>query len=192
MAATPRRCTTRRRDVLLSRGVLVPCLHVWKVAGAMLPELLGPDRAARSAGHGADPLFSVAMHLFPELARLDLIPPGPALPRRVGGLEVVGFGIARLGGIEIGVPVELGDSAVTADARLCSAATGAAITQRLVEAGAALVAHLARQEAGGAGGRLNGRTGWRPPKRAAGIRGLGGVHVAAHNPRRCVPEKVAE
>ncbi len=88
------------------------------------------------------------MHLFPELVRLDLVPSGPAPPRRVGGLEVVGFGTARLGGIEIGVPVELGDSAVTGDARLCSAATGAAITGRLVEAGAALVAHLAEQGPG--------------------------------------------
>ena len=141
------------QDVLLSRGVLVPCLHLWKAAAAMLPELLGPDRAGHSAGHGADPLFSVAMHLFPELVRLDLVPPGPAAPRRVGGLEVVGFGTARLGGIEIAVPVELGDSAVTGDARLCSAATGAAIMHRLVEAGAALVAHLARQAPGDRPGR---------------------------------------
>ena len=111
----------------------------------MLPELLGEDQARCSAGHGADPLASVAMHLVPELVRPDLVPSAPAAPRQVAGLDVAGFGVARLGGIEIGVPVELGDSAVTADARLCSAATGAAITGRLVEAGAALVGHLARQ-----------------------------------------------
>ncbi len=133
------------QEILLSRGVLVPCLHLWKVAAALLPELLGADRAQRSIGHGADPLVSVAMHLFPELMRPDLVPSGPAAPRRVAGLDVVGFGIARLGGIEIGVPVELGDSAVTGEASLCSAETGAALTARLVEAGAALVAHLARQ-----------------------------------------------
>ncbi len=133
------------QEILLSRGVLVPCLHLWRVAGAMLPELLGADQARRSAGHGADPLASVAMHLVPELVRPDLVPSAPAAPRQVAGLDVAGFGTARLGGIEIGVPVELGDSAVTADARLCSAATGAAITGRLVEAGAALVGHLARQ-----------------------------------------------
>ncbi len=133
------------QEVLLSHGVLVPCLHLWKVAGMLLPELLGAEQAERSAGHGADPLASVAMHLFPELVRPDLVPSAPAAPRQVSGLEVVGFGTARLGGIEIGVPVELGDSAVTGDARLCSAATGAAVTSRLIEAGAALVGHLARQ-----------------------------------------------
>ncbi len=138
------------QEILLSRGVLIPCLPLWKVAGALLPELLGAERAQRATGHGADPLASVAMHLFPELVRPDLVPSAPAAPREVAGLDVVGFGTARLGGIEIGVPVEVGDSAVTGDARLCSAETGAAVTARLVEAGAALIAHLARQGEGAA------------------------------------------
>ncbi len=133
------------QEILLSRGVLIPCLHLWKVAAALLSELLGVDRARRSTGHGADPLASVAMHLFPELMRPDLIPSAPAAPRRIAGLDAVGFGTAWLDGIEIGVPVEVGDSAVTGDASLCSAETGAAVTAALVEAGAALVAHLARR-----------------------------------------------
>ncbi len=141
------------QEILLSRGVLVPCLHLWRMAGALLPELLGAERAQLSTGHGADPLASVAMHLFPELVRHDLVPSAPAAPRQVGGLDVVGFGTARLGGIEIGVPVEIGHSAVTGDARLCSAETGAAITARLVEAGSALVVHLARQPLGDPAGR---------------------------------------
>jgi creatinine amidohydrolase len=134
------------QEILLTRGVLVPCFYLWKIAGALLPGLLGPEQAARSAGHGADPLASVAMHLFPEMIRADLIPEVSAVRRRVAGLEITGFGTARFNGIEIGLPVELADDVVTGDARLCSAETGAAITARLVEAGVDLIAHLARNQ----------------------------------------------
>ena len=133
------------QEILLARGVLIPCFYLWKIAGALLPELLGAERAARSAGHGADPLASVAMHLFPELMRPDLVPTTPAPARQVAGMTISGFGAARLGEVEIGLPVELAGSAVTGDATLCSAQTGALITARLVEAGVALIAHLARQ-----------------------------------------------
>ena len=136
------------QEILLDRGVLIPCFYLWKIAGALLPELLGPEHATRSAGHGADPLASVAMHLFPELMRPELVPTRPAPPRTVGGLLVSGFGTARFDGVEIGVPIELGDTAVTGDASLCSATTGALITGRLVRTGAALVAHLARGSEG--------------------------------------------
>lgn len=126
--------------VWLSRGVLIPCFYLWKIAGVLLPALIGRERAARSTGHGADPLASVAMHLFPELMRPDLLPAGMAQERIVQGLRVDGFGTASLDGIEIGLPVELGDSVVTGDASLCSAETGALIAARLIEAGVALVA----------------------------------------------------
>ncbi|MGI4942805.1 MAG: creatininase family protein [Janthinobacterium lividum] len=138
------------QEILLERGVLIPCFYLWKIAGALLPELIGAERAARSAGHGADPLASVAMHLFPELMRPDLVPVVPAATRLVAGLEVGGFGTARFAGVEIGVPIELGETAVTGDAGLCSAETGARITERLVATGAAFVAHMARQAEVGA------------------------------------------
>ncbi|WP_419729168.1 creatininase family protein [Lichenicola sp.] len=128
--------------VLLERGVLIPSFYLWKIAGGLLPELLDPVQARASAGHGADPLASVAMHLFPELMRPDLIPSSPPLPRSVAGLFVSGFGTARFEGVEIGLPIELGDDAVTGDASLCSAETGALITERLVSLGAAFIAHL--------------------------------------------------
>lgn len=130
------------QEILLERGVLVPSFYLWKIAGGLLPELLGADHAARSSGHGADPLASVAMHLFPELIRADLIPTAPAPQRTIAGLPVSGFGTARFEGVEIGIPVELGETVVTGDATLCSAETGALITERLVALGAGLIAHL--------------------------------------------------
>ena len=135
------------QDILLERGVLIPCFQPWKIAAALLPALVGPDHAMRSTGHGADPLASIAMHLFPKLMRLDLLPRDAPARRLVAGLEVTGHGTAWYGEAEIGLPIEIAadgpDRAVTADAGLCSAATGARLTARLVELGAGLIAHLA-------------------------------------------------
>lgn len=133
------------QEILLEHGVLIPSFYLWKIAGSVLPELLGADHAARSSGHGADPLASVAMHLFPDLIRTDLIPTAPAQPRTIAGLPVSGFGTASFAGVEIGMPIELGDTVVTGDATLCSAETGALITERLVALGASLIAHLSSQ-----------------------------------------------
>ena len=133
------------QEILLERGVLIPSFYLWKIAGGLLPELLGAERAARSSGHGADPLASVAMHLFPDLIRADLIPTAPAQPRTIVGLPVSGFGTARFEGVEIGMPIELGETVVTGDATLCSADSGALITERLVALGAGLIGHLSSQ-----------------------------------------------
>ncbi len=131
------------QEILLARGVLVPNFQLWRIAGQLLPSILGAEQAARASGHGADPLASVAMHLFPELVRPELVPGAPAPARDVFGLEAGNFGSARFEGIEIGLPLEIGGSAVTGDARLSSAATGARLVERLVELGAGLIARLA-------------------------------------------------
>nr|WP_321983064.1 creatininase family protein [uncultured Lichenicoccus sp.] len=134
------------QEILLEHGVLVPNLQLWRIAAGLLPGILGPEVAARAQGHGADPLASVAMHLFPALVRAELMPHGPAAPRDVFGLQAGTFGIGRLdttlGDVEITLPLEIGDSAVTGDPRLSSAATGARLTETLVEIGAALIARL--------------------------------------------------
>lgn len=135
------------QEILLARGILVPNFQLWRIAGQLLGPILGPilgeASAARAAGHGADPLASVAMHLFPELIRRELVPETAAPAREVFGLETGCFGTARFEGIEIGLPLEVGASAVTGDATLSSAQTGALLTERLVELGAGLIAHLA-------------------------------------------------
>ena len=134
------------QEIWLGRGVLVPNFQLWRIAGQLLPSLLGAQRAARAAGHGADPLTSVAMHLFPQLIRHERLPAAPAPPREIFGLQAGSFGTATFTGsfegIEIGLPLEVGDSAVTADATASSAATGALLVERLVALGAGLIARL--------------------------------------------------
>jgi creatinine amidohydrolase len=118
------------------RRVVVPSFYLWKVAAT----LLDPD-SRKTAGHGADPLASVAWHLFPELcdpARAGA--PGP--PGTVLGLPVSGFGTVRFDGVDIDVPMEFDAVGPTGDARGASAERGAALVERLVEIGAALARHL--------------------------------------------------
>lgn len=130
------------QEILQAWGILVPNFQAWRIAAQLLPAILGPEQAARASGHGADPLASVAMHLFPQLMRPDRMPEAPQPPRDVFGLAAGNFGTALFEGIEIGLPLEIGPSAVTGEASLSSAQTGARLVGRLVELGAKLIASL--------------------------------------------------
>ncbi|WP_232480125.1 creatininase family protein [Roseomonas sp. KE2513] len=135
-----------QRFMLAGRGIF-PSFYLWKVAGALLPEMVGPELARRSAGHGADPLGSIAMHLSPERMRMDLLPERPTPPGTMLGLPYAGWGAVSFEGAEVNVPAEYDgpspDGVGPGDPRLCSAETGAALVERLVAIGAGLVRHLA-------------------------------------------------
>lgn len=132
--------------VLRQHGAMIPSLYLWQMGYALLPGILGADVAAKAAGHGADPLTSVAMNLFPHLMRLDLVP-DPAPLREIMGLPASAFGQARFEGINVAVPAEydaVAPNAVRGDARLCSEKTGAALVEQLTEIGARFVAHYTK------------------------------------------------
>ncbi len=138
------------RVVYRERGVFIPCLHLWRTASRISPRLFGDDDAARAHGHGADPLTSIAMHLFPLLVRHDLVPEPPK-ERRVMGLEVTGFGTVAFEGAEVTVPVDLDelapDGIMSGDPRLCSSERGSRLVEALVDIGARLVDHVLAQQA---------------------------------------------
>lgn len=123
-------------------GVVIPALHLWREAGRLHAELGG---SAESFGHGGDPVASVTLHLRPELCR-----PQDARPREATGpylgLPPTGFGAVRSHGVEFAVPMwveEVAPGGVAApDPRSANAAHGAAITDRLVAAGAAMCTQL--------------------------------------------------
>ncbi len=130
------RALRRRLDVV------VPSLHLWRVAGAMHAELGGP---ASSMGHGGDPVYSVALHLVPELCHADRA--GPRAPEGMFlGLPISNFGTVRCAGVEFSAPIIVAESApggvACADSRGASAERGAAIVQRIVTAGATMLAQL--------------------------------------------------
>lgn len=122
--------------------VLIPALHLWRVAGALHAELGGdPD----SLGHGGDPVWSVALHLRPDLCRPELARARQPVPP-VLGLPVADFGTLRLAGAAFSVPMDVEEVApggvACADSRAGNAEHGARLVARLVEAGAAMVAQL--------------------------------------------------
>jgi creatinine amidohydrolase len=136
--------------VLRQHGRLIPSLYLWRIGYGLLPDILGPEAAKRASGHGADPLTSVAMHLFPKLMRPDLVP-DPTPMRKVMGLEAVSFGTIRFEGAEVQVPVEYDavapDGVRGGDPRLSSIETGAALAERLTELGANFIRHYAEHAA---------------------------------------------
>jgi creatinine amidohydrolase len=130
------------RSIRRSRGLVIPTLHLWRVAGALHEELGGnPD----SLGHGGDPVWSVARYLAPELCHPDRARPRIGEPTFLG-LAVTGFGTVRCAGVEFAAPIEVEEIApggvACADSREGSAELGGRIVTRLVEAGAAMVLQL--------------------------------------------------
>lgn len=135
------------QEVFRSRGILIPSFYLWRAGYAVLPEIVGAETAKKAAGHGAEPLTSVAWHLFPELIRKDLIPEPHPVPE-VMGLKVSGLASVRFEGFDIQVPLEIEQSAPIGlwggDPRLCSPETGAKLVARITEIGARFVQHYAQ------------------------------------------------
>ncbi|MGZ9724130.1 creatininase family protein [Rhizobium miluonense] len=131
-----------------SHGVFITSMYLWQISYGLLQKILGPERAAQSSGHGADPLTSVGLHYFPQLLRSDLMRnPTPGL--KVGGVEVGGYGTLSYGGVSFQAPTEAAENAPDGvwggDPHLCSAETGAALVAELVRLGAGFIKdHVAR------------------------------------------------
>lgn len=131
--------------IYMESGVIIPSYYLWSVGYTLLPGILGADRAKRTAGHGAEPLTSVAMHLFPELIRKDLVPPPPELGS-VMGLKARTFASFDFQGAEFTLPVEYHEvsvNGVRGDPRECSSETGEKLVDKLVGIGADFVKHYA-------------------------------------------------
>ena len=183
-------------------GLRIPTLHLWRAAGALHTELGGP---AESFGHGGDPVWSVAMHLRPDLCRPERARAKQPVPP-ILGQPVADFGTIRVGGVAFAVPTEHEEVApggvACADSRPGTAEHGARITARIVEAGAAMVA-LLREDAtppgpSGARSRDEGlrlrrrrhrRPCRRPPRRRRGAERRRGLR---HRPRAASARHAAE
>ena len=129
-------------------GIVLPSLYLWRIAYGLLPGLVGAEMSAKVSGHGADPLTSLGMHLFPELMRPDFIPAGKPLKRDpVLDLPFTGLGTASFEGAEVGVPHEYDEvyhaGVGKGDPTLCSPETGAKVADKLSDIVARFVAHFA-------------------------------------------------
>jgi creatinine amidohydrolase len=139
------------QPIWLERGILIPSFYLWRVGYGLLPGIVGAELAKRASGHGADPLTSVAMSLFPDLMRPDLVPEPLPVPS-VNGMAITGFGTANFAGAEIAVPLEVESFAPNGvwggDPRLSSSETGAALIEKLTVIGASLAQQVASWKQG--------------------------------------------
>jgi creatinine amidohydrolase len=135
------------RRVWREKQVLMPSLYLWRIAYSMMPKLFGADHAAKSAGHGADPLTSLGMHLMPEILRPDMIPQANPLKRdNVLDLAFTGLGAVSFEGAEVGMPNEYDDAytlgVAKGDPQLCTAENGAKLAEALTDLCARFIGHF--------------------------------------------------
>jgi creatinine amidohydrolase len=136
------------REVLRASGHIIPSLYLWRISYGMLPSIVGAEKSAAVSGHGADPLTSLGLHLFPELLRKDMIPAPLSLKRNAAlDLPYTALGAASFKGAEIGMPTEYDDvynkGVAKGDPNLSSAETGSALTEKLVTLCAEFAVHFA-------------------------------------------------
>lgn len=123
------------RRLYRENGHLVPLVNLWRSAHAILRQVVGPERVGDHLGHGADPLTSIVMHLFPSLVDVNAIKV-PLSPNTVWGLPMKSFTNLAFEELDVQFPVDyhtLTPSGVWGgDPRLSSADLGAEVTRRLV------------------------------------------------------------
>lgn len=129
-------------------GMFVASMYLWQISYELLKEILGPEQAAKSAGHGGDPLTSVGLHYYPGIMRMDL-KQAPPKGRKALGMDVAGFAAVKYDGARLQAPLEAIESAPHGvwggDPAFCSAETGKALADRLVRIGAGFIRdHVAK------------------------------------------------
>ena len=136
------------RTIYREKRIVMPSLYLWRIAYGLMPGLFGAEHANKVAGHGADPLTSLGLHLMPELQRRDLVPAAKPLKRDPQlDLAFTGLGTASFDGAEIGMPHEYDEiynqGVAKGDPNLSSAETGKVLTEKLVDITARFAAHFA-------------------------------------------------
>ena len=126
-------------------GVVIPWINIWRIIPDSVWRAAHGANAPLARGHGADPVSSAYLHLFPALYRRDLAAAAE------GGGELLGLKTANLQGLafeglEVNAPVDITDHSqngiVSGDARLATPEAGRLFSDYIVERAAALVEHL--------------------------------------------------
>jgi creatinine amidohydrolase len=138
------------RDIYRAHRRVLPSLYLWRIGYGLIPKIVGAEKSAKVSGHGADPLTSIGLHLFPNLMRPDLIPQAAPLKNdTVLGLPFTALGAGSFEGHEVAMPQEYDEvynSGVgKGDPRLCSAETGSALTEQLTEICARFIKHFSER-----------------------------------------------
>lgn len=135
-----------QRKIRRERGVAVASIDLWRsIPDSLWSDIHGPD-AARARGHGADPLTSLGLYLYPEKMRADLIRPSTAATAfGLPGASVAGV---KFEGAHVNLPLYAhevnADGMLAGDALLASAEAGARIFDHVTGFVARFVGHMRR------------------------------------------------
>ena len=134
------------RLVKRTRGVIVPCVNLWRLMTPAVWREVHGDFATAAFAHGGDPITSVSLHLVPELMRMDLITREEAKGEMLG-LPTVGLSGVRFRDVEVAVPLDITDRCSNGiaggDPTRSSAEIGRRITDYIVDYCTAFVRHFA-------------------------------------------------
>jgi creatinine amidohydrolase len=134
------------RQVKRTRGVIVPCVNLWRLMTPAMWHDLHGDFGPAAFAHGGDPITSVSLHLLPELMRMDLITREEGKGKMIG-LPTVGLAGVRFRDVEVAAPVDITDRCTNGiaggDPTRSSAEIGRQITDYIVEYCTAFVRHFA-------------------------------------------------
>jgi creatinine amidohydrolase len=127
------------------RGVIIPCINVWRTLTPDLWNELHPGVGPAALGHGGDPLTSVYLHLFPDLISKDDMPaPGPK--KELLGLPTSGLAAVKFRGVEVNIPLNVtdrcDDGIAGGDPTRSSAEIGKRIVDHVVDFTVSFVDHL--------------------------------------------------
>jgi creatinine amidohydrolase len=134
-------------------GVMIPCIHLWRVFPAdRWAKLLPPEASGARIGHGGDPITSVYLHYFPDMVRQDLVPARKPWKTALG-LPTRSVSSVDFRGVPISLPLDIAamteDGVLSGDSRYSTAAIGEAIAEYVIDYAAAFVEHFRTQDTRG-------------------------------------------
>ena len=141
---------TATRLLLREHGVMIPCIHLWRVFPAdRWQALLPSDGKGARIGHGGDPITSVFQHYLPELLRPDLLPERRPWKQAIG-LPTRSVSSVDFRGVPVSLPLDIAamteDGVLSGDSRFSSPAIGQAIVEHVVGFASAFVEHFRTQD----------------------------------------------
>ncbi len=131
-------------------GIMIPCLHLWRIFPAeQWQKLLGAAGAGARIGHGGDPITSFYMHYFPDLVRQDLLPERKTWKSAIG-LPTRSVSSVDFRGVAVSMPLDIAamteDGVLSGDSKFSSPEIGRAIADYVVDFAADFVEHFKVQD----------------------------------------------
>ena len=126
-------------------GVYIPCINIWRILTPAQMQMIYGDQLAGSQGHGGDPITSMFLHLFPDLARMDLLE-APKAFKKAMGLQTRSISSLDFQGVAVQMPLDMAQMSesgnLSGNGALSSPEIGAKVADAIIAFSAAFVDHF--------------------------------------------------